>query len=235
METALLVPQKAGPMPLGNTMYSNHPHSPIFGCVAKCKEGLIQTNGDGMYDTLVYAQGALWGGVNTEVLETLGGKTSVHAGVLYWVVNALNGSFSLGSQGYVAARGEDVLFPSIGVGPTGNGILTFTLTGKDYYPSTAYAVVSKTSAGAIDHKIFVADLGMSPYDALTEYQCIAGTCPSGTTTCRGGEIILGPCGQTAKSTFRRNTFRIPTAATPPSRQTLRATIRAGPARTGGLR
>ena len=176
----LLVPQKTGPMPLGNTVYSNHPHSPIFGCVAKCKEGLIQSNGDGMFDTLVYAQGALWGGVNTEVLENLGGKMSVHIGVLYWVINAVNGSFSLRSQGYVAATGEDVLFPSIGVGPNGNGILTFTLTGKDYYPSTGYSVVSNTSAGALYHKIFVTDLGMSPYDALTEYQCISGTCPAGT-------------------------------------------------------
>jgi hypothetical protein len=117
--------------------------------------------------------------VNTEVRETLSGKTSVHAGVLYWAVNAMNGAFSLASQGYVAARGEDVLFPSIGVGPTGNGILTFTLTGRDYYPSSAYAVVNETSAGALDKKIFVADLGMSPYDALTEYQCIAGACPAG--------------------------------------------------------
>ena len=177
----LLVPQKAGLTPLGNTVYSFHPYSPVFGCVGKCKEGMIQSNGDGMFDTLVYAQGALWGGVNTEVSE--GGKTTtgVYAGVLYWVVSAVDGSFFLASQGYVAAKGEDVLFPSIGVGPTGNGILTFTLTGKDYYPSTAYSIVSKTSAGALDRKIFVADPGMAPYDALTEYQCIAGTCPAGSS------------------------------------------------------
>jgi hypothetical protein len=80
-----------------------------------------------------------------------------------------------------------VLFPSIGVGPTGSGVITFTLTGKDYYPSSAYALVSKTSGGAIDGKIFVADLGMAPYDALTEYQCIAGTCTSGTYTPRWGD------------------------------------------------
>jgi len=169
-------PQKSGPIPAGDVVYSNHPHNPVYGCKGQCKEGLIQTNGDQMFDTVVYAQGALWGAVNTIVREEIGSSTSVHAGVAYWVVNALANVFSIASQGYVAARNEDIMFPSIGVGPTGDGVITFTLTGTDYYPSSAYGLLSKDSSGLIGHSMNVADVGMSPYDATTEYQCVSGTC-----------------------------------------------------------
>ena len=59
-----------------------------------------------------------------------------------------------------------MIFPSIGVTPGGRGVMTFTLTGPDYYPSSAYVTLSAT-AGPAD--IQLAGLGAAPYDALTEY------------------------------------------------------------------
>jgi hypothetical protein len=177
---AYLASQKPGPTPLGDTVFSGHPNAPTYGCKRECPEGLIQTNGDGMFDTVVYAQGALWGAVDTEVTELVGGSSSAHAGVAYWVVKAYDSDFKVLDQGYVAARGEDIMFPSIGVGPSGDAVITFTLTGIDYYPSTAFGVIDGTSGGLKGNTIFIADAGMSPYDATTEYQCSAGTCPSGT-------------------------------------------------------
>jgi hypothetical protein len=172
---AFLAPQKPGPIPLGDTVYSNRPHAPTYGCLGKCPEGVIQSNGDGMFDDVVYAQGALWGAIDTEVREEPGSST-VFAGAAYWVVNAVDSSFALASQGYVAAKGEDIVFPSIGVGPDGDGVIAFSLTGADYYPSGAYGLITKSSGGLVGRMMFVADRGMSPYDATTEYQCISGTC-----------------------------------------------------------
>jgi hypothetical protein len=172
---AFLAPQKPGPIPAGIVVFSNNPGGPIYGCKATCPEGLIQSNGDGMFDDVVYAQGALWGAVDTEVRQSSDSKT-IYAGAAYWVIDAQDSSFSLASQGYVSASGEDVVFPSIGVGPQGEGVIAFSLTGANYYPSSAYGWISKWSNGLIHQKMFVADMGASPYDATTEYQCIAGTC-----------------------------------------------------------
>jgi hypothetical protein len=172
---AFLAPQKPGPIPLGKVVYSNHPNAPLYGCKGECPEGLIQSNGDGMFDDVVYAQGALWGAVDTEVRGQASSST-IYAGVAYWVVSAFDSSFSMADQGYVAAKGEDIVFPSVGVGPTGNGVIAFSLTGADYYPSSAYGWITKSSDGLVGHKMYVADEGMSPYDATTEYQCISGTC-----------------------------------------------------------
>jgi hypothetical protein len=128
-----------------------------------------------MFDTVAYAQGALWGGVNTEVSEFSGSQT--HAGVAYWVVGASSHTgLRLIDQGYVAAcnaactTGEDIMYPSIGVGPTGNGVMTFTLAGPDFFPSSAFVKVSMNSHGALGNVIYTSALGQGAYDGTTEYE-----------------------------------------------------------------
>lgn len=176
-----LVPQKAGRIPLGDVVYSNFGvNTSSAGCVAACPEGGLASNGDGMWDTVVYAQGALWGAINTLVNEGTAFNPNYHMGVAYWIVNAAGSRVALAKQGYVAAMNEELLFPSIGVGPEGNGVMAFTLTGNHYYPSTAYTTISKGSGDSMvssnDNQgggvIFVAALGQSPQDGFTEYQNI---------------------------------------------------------------
>ena len=181
-----LVPQKAGPIPLGDVVYSNQPG---FGCHYQCPVGGLASNGDGMWDTVVYAQGALWGAINTLVNEGTPFNPNFHMGAAYWVVNAHGGHVSLANQGYVAAKNEELLFPSVGVGPSGNALMVFTLTGENYYPSTAFTVITKSPNEQMDGGgngvammgdshgssvrsgvIYVADLGKSPQDGFTEYQ-----------------------------------------------------------------
>ena len=165
-----LVPQKPGPIPTGTIIYSNTGKGG-FGCVGACKVGELASNGDGMWDTVVYSQGALWGAINSIVNQ--GSSTNPqHMGVAFWVVNAAGETVSLATQGYIAAVNAELLFPSIGVGPTGNALVTFTLTGSSYYPSTAYAWISKTSSGPLGGKIYVSAQGQSPQDGFTEYQSI---------------------------------------------------------------
>ena len=167
-----LVPQKSGPIPLGNVLFSNLGVG-SSGCVKACQVGGLASNGDGMWDTVVYAQGALWGAINSLVNEGTHFNANFHMGAAYWVVNAAGAHVSLANQGYVAAMNQELLFPSIGVGPWGQGVMAFTLTGKSYYPSTAYTYVSRNSRDDSGHGvIYVAALGRSPQDGFTEYQNI---------------------------------------------------------------
>jgi hypothetical protein len=139
----------------------------LFSKPTMVPEGPIQTNDDRMNQT-VFAAGLLWSGVNTAV--NVNGH--VQAGIAYFVVRprfddgSLDGSTTVNS-GYVAPDGADVLFPSIGVTSTGKGILTFTLTGPNNYPSTGYTTIAAASgAGPVQ----VAVAGASPDDSFTEYQ-----------------------------------------------------------------
>ena len=82
---------------------------------------------------------------------------------------------TIASQGYVAAPGQDsVLFPSIGVTPSGKAAMTFTLVGPSptvlfsngFYPSMAYTRLSATSGPG---EIRVGASGSAPEDGFSGY------------------------------------------------------------------
>jgi hypothetical protein len=139
----------------------------LFAKPTKVPEGQIQSNDDRM-NQVVYANGILWSGVNTAV--KVNGTNQV--GIAYFGVkprfagSSLSGS-SIIQQGYLAPSGADVLFPSIGVTSGGNGIMTFTITGPNNFPSVAYTTMS-AAAGA--GPVTVALAGASPDDSFSEYQ-----------------------------------------------------------------
>ena len=138
-----LAAQKAGPIPLGDECGAAG-LSAGTPAPASCPEGGVETNGDFMTQ-VSQAQGQLWGGTETEVNQTFGSASEVHQAIAYWVVGTKSfdatGAFTLTSQGYVSAAHEDVAFAAIGAGgypwqDRGNGaaVMTFTLTGNDFYP-----------------------------------------------------------------------------------------------------
>ncbi|MDB6103766.1 MAG: hypothetical protein JWO52_3765 [Gammaproteobacteria bacterium] len=128
----------------------------------------LNANDDRM-NQVVYANGALWSGVNTNV--SVGGHT--RQGIAWFsVVPDLDGgklNARLRDQGYVAVSGEDVLFPSIAVGKNGQAVMTFTLSGPDYYPSAAYAQIGD-EAGSVH----VIGAGAGPDDGFTGYAAYGG-------------------------------------------------------------
>lgn len=155
--------QKDGPKPLADTFISL-----VFGGPTNPKEKLefLASNDDRMQQ-VVYANGMLWSGLNT-VLKTLNGPT--RAGIAYFVVSpSVSGGQVYGSmvkQGYVSVNNEYVLFPSIGVNAAGNGVMTFTLVGPDYYPSAAYALIDASNGAGAVH---IAAAGAGPDDGFTGY------------------------------------------------------------------
>jgi hypothetical protein len=148
--------QKPGVTPLGAILtQSTLPENNLAG------------NDDRM-NQVVFANGNLWSGVNT-VVQPPNGPTRV--GIAYFIVtpsvsNAGQVSGTMAQQGYVTANQENVMFPSIGVNASGQGVIGFTLAGPDYYPSAGYAKVDATNGAGAIH---VAAAGVGPADGFTGY------------------------------------------------------------------
>lgn len=133
---------------------------------------LIDTNDDRM-NQVVFADGMLWAGANTAVKPPNG---PVVAGIAYFVVSPSDSSATLSAtmteQGYVGVANENVMFPSIGVTPSGTAVMSFSLSGPDFHPSAAYTHLGATS-GAGD--IHIAGVGQLPDDGFTGYKFYGST------------------------------------------------------------
>jgi hypothetical protein len=127
--------------------------------------GQLNTNDDRM-NQVVFANGILYGGVNS-LLKVKGEE---HQGIAWFGVKPrFDGPTLKGRvvrQGYVAVAGEDVLFPSLGINSEGNGVIAFTLAGKDHFPSAAYTDVVEGFGLPFVH---VAGAGQDPDDGFTIY------------------------------------------------------------------
>lgn len=128
---------------------------------------------DSRMNQVTLANGKLFGAVNTVV--TSRGKPD-RVGIAYFVVevqgdvqgegeNAV--SARIAKQGYVAVNGENVLFPSVGVNANGVGAMTFSLSGPDFFPSTAYVRFDENGPRGPIH---VTGAGVLPDDGFTAYQ-----------------------------------------------------------------
>ncbi len=136
-------------------------------------ESSLDSN-DTRMQQVVFSNGRLWGALDTAL--TMRGVNK--AGVEYFVVDpspsARGLSARLNRQGYVGLPANNLTYPAIGVLPTGQGIMAFTLVGDDHFPSVGYAPIdAKSGAGAIH----VAREGLGPQDGFTGYKATAGDPP----------------------------------------------------------
>lgn len=151
--------QKPGALPLGSTL--------------KAKENLLETNDDRMQQT-VYAGGKLWSGLNTAV-KTDNGPT--RSGIAYFVVSptvqADAVAATMSYQSYVAVNRDYLFFPSIGVAPGGTkAAMVFSLSGRDYYPSTAFVRLDGT--GRVAGPVHLSAAGKRAADGFTGYPAYGG-------------------------------------------------------------
>ena len=154
--------QEGGPHPFGelgaHVLYGGALNQPIE---------TLNTNDDRM-NQVVYAVGNLYGGVNTAVKQGSAVRTGVAWFKVYPQVNT-NGTMvgRIIDQGYYAPAGANALFPSIGVTPGGGkAVITFTVSGPSYYPSSGYAVLGSST-------IHLAAAGVGPEDGFTGYDPFA--------------------------------------------------------------
>jgi len=156
--------QKPGPTPLATVIQQLYgAKNPASSSTPK--EELLAGNDDRM-NQVVYADGQVWGAVNT-VVKTDNGPT--HIGTAYFDVDP--SVPAVAHQGYVAVNNENLDFPAIAVTTTGKVVYTATLVGPDYYPSAVYATIDPlTGPSAV--KIVAA--GVGPDDGFTGYPPFGG-------------------------------------------------------------
>jgi hypothetical protein len=99
----------------------------------------INSNDSRIRSQVTDLHGILYGATNTTVTSATGPP---RVGIAYFVVSAIGTPSGVVAtivhQGYLAADGENVLYPSIAVNRLGLGAMSFTLSGADFFPSAAY-------------------------------------------------------------------------------------------------
>lgn len=125
--------QKLGMNPLGRDTFSTSTPSPLDAL-------------DGRMASVSLVDGKLfcaWGtGVATEAGNTV-------AGVAYAVVDPHRPAKAMQSGLLRAPGSNHLLFPCMAVRPGGEGVVALSISGPDYHPSPAYAVLSREGLGQL--------------------------------------------------------------------------------------
>jgi hypothetical protein len=173
----------AGPSIISSETYGQPPNAqqkkgptPFADALGE-REEQVATNDDRM-NQVVYADGKLWGAVNTVIRTSNGTSTSTdRSGIAYFVVSpstpsATSVAGTIAKQGYVALGNNDnVFFPSIAVNSSGKGVMTFSLSGQHYFPSAAYTTIDAVNGAGPIH---LAAAGAGPTDDISGYVAFGG-------------------------------------------------------------
>ncbi len=115
--------------------------------------GFITTDDDRMLQVQLI-NGQLWSSLNTAI--TIAGETGTRSGAAWFEVHpSLNGNIigksTVTNQGYVAVRGNYLLYPAVAAQWNGTVAMTMTLSGPNTFPSAAFAVLQagNKSFGAV--------------------------------------------------------------------------------------
>ena len=147
------------PFGLGCWRFVNPTHKPQGNAV----ENQYLDSSDSRMHQVVFANGKLWGALNT----ALKFESETQAGIAYFVIQPVISSGTVVGgvlkQGYLGLAGNNLTYPAVGVTSEGRGVIAFTLLGTDHYPSAAYATLDAL-AGAGD--IHVVAEGRGPEDGI---------------------------------------------------------------------
>jgi len=106
---------------------------------------------------VVFANGLLWGALDTGVNSS----ANTRAGIEWFAVDPVAGTVV--SSGYLSVLQENVIYPAISVNPSGQGVMAFTLVGRDFYPTAAFASLNVNGTGAVQ----IAAAGVGPADGFS--------------------------------------------------------------------
>jgi hypothetical protein len=120
---------------------------------------------------VTYANGKLWGSLDTALNPDGGGQ---RAGIAWYIVNPDANKVVL--QGYLGATGYDLTYPAIGVTAAGRGVMAFTATGDTQYPSSAFAAIDAIG-GVTQWNNVTGGQGAAPDDGFTGYKAQVGDPP----------------------------------------------------------
>lgn len=125
--------------------------------------------GDSRMQQVSYANGKLWGTLDTDVLLADGSHGS---GINYFVINPRSGG--LYANGTLALPDANLTYGAAAVTKSGRGVIAFTLVGPNNHPSAGYASLD-AKVGAGDVHIVAA--GAGPWDGFTGIPYLGGGRP----------------------------------------------------------
>jgi hypothetical protein len=146
--------QKAGHFPLGQSL--------------KLPEETLATNDDRMQQ--VYnAKGKLYCAVNTLLLDP-SGASGPRSGAAWFAIEP-DASFTtlsakIDHQGYIGIQDGSVMFPAFAVNDSGDGVIGFSFSGKNFFPSTGYV---NFDDGAVEPRVHLVGIGQRPEDGFSGY------------------------------------------------------------------
>jgi hypothetical protein len=123
---------------------------------------LLNSNDDRM-ENAVFANGKLWGSLNT-VVKTPNGPTQT--GLAWFAVNP--STATLAAQGYVSADNASLLFPSLAINDAGKGVIGATIVNANMHPSTAYALLDAANGAGPLHLAFSGPVGDDGFTGYTD-------------------------------------------------------------------
>ncbi len=124
---------------------------------------------DSRMQQVTYANGKLWGTLDTDVLLADGSHGS---GINYFVINPQSGG--LFANGTLALPDANLTYGAAAVTQSGRGVIAFTVVGPNDYPSAGYAGLdAKIGAG----DVHIAAAGAGPWDGFTGIPYLGGGRP----------------------------------------------------------
>jgi hypothetical protein len=153
--------QKNGPTPLRDAERAG-----IVNGVKSVEHLELLAGNDDRMNEVKYADGLLWGDVNT-VVKNSNGNTNV--GIAWFAVDpsvsAAGVDGTIAHQGYVAVNRANALYGAIAANNNGDVAMGFTLSGTSYYPSSAWVSLTGGHASAVH----ISAAGQAPEDGFTGY------------------------------------------------------------------
>ena len=153
--------QKLGHTPLRDCV-ADPACAPLVGFTAKSFPAPRPLGpGDSRMQQVMYANGKLWGALDTDVLLDGG----VHgSGVAYFVLNPASGVVFANDT--LALPDANLSRPALAVTSSGRGVIAFTVVGPNDFPSAGYAAIdAKVGAG----EVHIAAPGMDSWDGFTGF------------------------------------------------------------------
>jgi hypothetical protein len=168
--------QKTGDFPLGQCLNNTACSTFLNGTTdpfAPEVESRLDSN-DTRMQQVTYANGKLWGALDTTLTINNVNKAGIEWFILKPVITGSAVTASLAMQGYLGLANNNLTYPAIGVSASGRGIMAFTVVGADYFPSAGYASIdSKVGVGPVA----IAAAGLGPDDGFTSYKFYVGNPP----------------------------------------------------------
>jgi hypothetical protein len=174
--------QKSGPQPLRDCLNQNPCSLALEGVTDPFAEtaSSLDSN-DTRMQQVTWVNGRLWGAIDT----ALSISNAKQAGIEWFAASPATTSgvvtATLANQGYVGLGNDNLTYPAIGITSGGTGVMAFTLTGNDYFPSAGYATVTNDGVSAVH----IAAAGVGPDDEFGAYKLFGD--PPGTIRPRWGD------------------------------------------------